>query len=169
MLALRCLALLESIVHFMSRYALIYCSVFGVPYAEGCRRWAELSCTKFIDVLIKGDIVGTSIMMNMLVFLIGTGLLAYFVGGLLFVQREIIGFLVGVAVLLGFVLFLVFMQPITVMTDTIFVCFAEDPERLRATDPELFDRLEGTYRSELSIRRSASRSRRSLNPINKLS
>jgi hypothetical protein len=148
-LALCVLAMLERIVHFMSRYALIYCSVFGVPYAEGCRRWAELSCTKFIDVLIKGDIIGMSIVMNMLVFLIGTGLVAYFAGGLLFVQKEIVGFLVGVAVLTGFVLSLVFLQPVTVMTDTLFVCFAEDPERLKATDPELFDRLEGTYKSEL--------------------
>jgi hypothetical protein len=38
------------------------------------------------------------------------------------------------------------------MVDTLFVCFVEDPERLRITNPELFEKLEATYRAGLTKR-----------------
>jgi hypothetical protein len=131
------LSLLEGIARFMSRYALIYCSVWGVPYKEGCRRWAELECTKFIHVLTDGTIVGDAVAMNGIVWLIGTGFVAWAVAT------------VGAAVGIGALMWMIVTQPVQAMVDTLFVCFAEEPERLKVTDRALFDRVESGYRGWL--------------------
>jgi hypothetical protein len=148
-LALCLLSLLEGIAKFMSRYALIYCSVWGVPYREGCRRWAELECTKFIDVLIDGSIIRNAIGMNGIVWLIGTGFVAWALAGAADAAAQAV---VVVAVVIAGLMWFIVTEPIQVMVDTLFVCFAEEPERLRVTDPALFDRLEAGYREWLGKR-----------------
>jgi hypothetical protein len=149
-LAMCLLALLEGFARFMSRYALIYCAVWGVPYGEGCRRWCELECTKFIGVIIDGDIVGMSMGMNAVAVFIGTGLVAWAIGK--GATNGLAGVVVAIAVVGGALIWALITQPVQVMVDTLFVCFAEDPERLRETDPATFESIEVIYRAGLSKR-----------------
>jgi hypothetical protein len=65
------LACLESCIQMITRYALIYCATFSVPFVEGCRRWAELARKKFVDCLITGNIIEECLAINWLVFSIG--------------------------------------------------------------------------------------------------
>ena len=146
-LAMCCISCLEVFVKWMSHYALIYCAVFGVPYKEGCRRWAELSCKKFVDVLIEGCVISNSLSYNFFLFTIGGALIGYGIGA-------IWGYLSAVLVCvftLIFVLciFIIFEQPILTITDTLFVCFAEAPEKLHTSAAELYNDFTELYNLSL--------------------
>jgi hypothetical protein len=151
MTVLRCLTLcllnlLERIARFMSRYALIYCGVFGVPYQEGCRRWLELSTKKWLDVLISGNLIDTALGFNGFVFVIGSGLIGWGVGELGFSGRQIeVIFAVIASVIFCWVVFALLKQPVIVMSDTLLLCWAEDPERLSETNPGLHETILAAY------------------------
>jgi hypothetical protein len=139
--ALCILDVLEVIFGYVSRYALIYCATFGVPFREGCRRWAELSVNRFADLLMSGSVIGMALLYNFVVFVVGTGLLGLGIGGL-------VGY--GLATCIGTILvmvaiFAVLVQPITAVSDTLLVCFGEAPERLRSSAAQLYDYLVEHY------------------------
>lgn len=48
LIALCLLSILECIFKFISHYGLIYCSLFGVPFFEGSRRFLELNHKKLL-------------------------------------------------------------------------------------------------------------------------
>ncbi|OHS97599.1 XYPPX repeat family protein [Tritrichomonas foetus] len=144
MCILRCL---ECCINFINRYALIYCATFGVPYREGCRRFTELRCNRFCDVIMSGCIISKVTDYNMLVFSIGACLTSYGLG---------YGFIKGDSVMAGalaaafgfvfaFALFEILRQPFIVMSDTLLVCFVEAPENLKSSANELYEILKGYY------------------------
>jgi hypothetical protein len=156
---LRCCALcilncLESCVKWMTRYALIYCGVFGVPFGEGCRRWAELSVKKFAEVIVNGCVIGEAIGLNFLMFVIGGALLGYGIGNLGFDHEPddhriaVLFALATAATTLA--VFSVLEKQIRALSDTIIVCFVEAPERLQSSALELYRLLADFYGKELT-------------------
>jgi hypothetical protein len=141
-IALCLLDLLESIARFMSRYALIYCGVFGVSYRDGCKRWLDLSLHHWVDVLISGNVIETALGLNMFGFVVGSGLIGWLLGIVRFPDENLAkGVLVLVSVALCWMVFSLFKQPVVVMSDTLLVCWAEDPERLKEINPALHERF----------------------------
>jgi hypothetical protein len=72
-LLLKCVArcileILKCFVRWISRYGLIYCATFGVPYLEGCRTWIELCCKRYAEVLCRGVIIEFALEYNSIVF-----------------------------------------------------------------------------------------------------
>jgi hypothetical protein len=158
---LRCLALcilacLESCVRWICRYALIYCAVFGVPFSEGCRRWAELSVKKFADVVVTGCVISRVIGMNLLLFTLGGALVAFGIGYLSYDRggtdlTNSILMAVGTG-MITLAIFSLLQQPIRAISDTILVCFVEEPDRLQSSAAELANILTGYYQAELMKR-----------------
>jgi hypothetical protein len=155
-LILRCLALcilscLEMCVKWIARYALIYCAVFGVPFSEGCRRWAELSVKKFVDVLVTGCVITRVLLLNLLLFAVGAGLIGFGVGYAVFDGKSDdsdVPALVAIGTaMITIAIFVVLEQPIRAMSDTILVCFAEAPERLESSAAELYNIIARYYKS----------------------
>ncbi|KAK8870613.1 hypothetical protein M9Y10_008500 [Tritrichomonas musculus] len=152
-LALCILSILESFAQWISHYALIYCSIFGVPYYEGCRRWAELEYTRFINVLIDGCVIRDALNYNMILFVIFSGLIShpislmFFKSGstpnILFVTLSVIFTLVGLTLM---------NDPISTMSDTLLVCFAESPATLKENNNDLYNILCRAYTNQLNAR-----------------
>jgi len=67
-------------VRWLNHYGLIYCAIFGVPYSEGCRRFTELSCKKYCDVIFEGCFIQTALTFNLFMFTIGSAALGFGVG-----------------------------------------------------------------------------------------
>jgi hypothetical protein len=160
---LRCIALclltiVECFVKWITRYGLIYCAIYGIPYVEGCRRWMELLCHRFLDVIVGGVIIGGALTFNEILFAIGAFGLGFGIGWGMFTGGDdftgiIFGILVGVmAMLLTFAIFAILAEPILTLSDTLLVCFAEAPERLQASHGELHDRLAKYYGKSLQQR-----------------
>jgi hypothetical protein len=151
---LRCLALcivtcLESCGCWITRYALIYCAVFGVPFREGCRRWAELSVKKFVDVIVGGCVINDAVGINLILFTVGGALVCFGIGygsysdsdtALASAMSLAFG---GAMASLG--IFMILEQPIIATSDTILVCFAEAPDRLVSSASELYQLLCAFY------------------------
>lgn len=153
---LRCIAMcvlniLECCLSFIIRYALIYCAIFGVPFKEACRRFAELQCNRFIDALIGGCMIGNALSYNMLTFSVGSAILGYGLGYWAFGKDTIIGciFTCIFALIFTLCIFMVFESPVETISDTIFVCFAESPEQLKTTANELYELFVDKYNVNL--------------------
>lgn len=155
-IALCILNLIESCLKFINRYALIYCSVFGVPFKEGCRRWAELNVHKFVDVLMSGNCIGTALTGNGAILIAGSAVLGYAIGLLVFNGSLDLHygkiFLCVFSLLLTLAIFAVMTQPITTIADTLLVCFAEEPEALKTSSNELYEELKSFYGEQLTRR-----------------
>jgi hypothetical protein len=155
-LALCILAILEACVKWINRYALIYCAVFGVPFKEGCRRWAELSVKKFVDVIVTGCIINRILGLNLLVFTLAAGFGSFGIGALAFedngTDHAFAILMLIAAVMLTLAIFIVLEQPIRAISDTLLVCFVEAPDRLQSSASELAHIMIGYYQEELGKR-----------------
>jgi hypothetical protein len=144
--ALCVLCILECIFKFIAHYGLIYCGLFGVPFFEGCQRFAKLQFTHFIDVLIGGNVI--SMATNIYIFFFS--LLGAF-GGLLiaFLIYHFNYYYMIFLPVFAFV-FSVFMmklvnRPLESLTDTLFICFVESPFRFFQMSPSISNLLREYY------------------------
>ena len=152
-IALCILCIIECCFSWINRYALIYCALFGVPYREGCRRFMELSCSKFIDVLFDGSIVSTALTYNLFVFVIGGAFLGFGFGYLLEDDNSYFRIFTCVfALFFTYAIYLICDFPIETICDTLFVCFAEAPEKLKTSANELYENCKDIYGKKIKKR-----------------
>jgi hypothetical protein len=124
----------------------------GVPFREGCRRWAELSSNRFVDVLMGGVSVKSAFVYNQLLFAIGSSLLGYG-SARTENEEEWMGILMAIiASLVTFALFEVWSAPILTMSDTVLMGFGEAREKLRSSAAPLYNLLTESYRAGLAER-----------------
>ena len=147
----RCiLCIIECFLNIITKYALIYCATFGVPFKEGCRRWLELESKLFVGTLVNSCIISTAIDMNSFIFGVGGGAIGL---GLSFLLMDNDILLIIFLTLAGFILTLCFISltstPIITFADTLFVCFCEHPENLKTTAYELYEKIVDIYGHEI--------------------
>lgn len=149
-IALCLLSILECIVQWINRYALIYCAVFGVPFGEGCRRFAELEVKKFAGVLINSCIVDTALTFNMFIFLFSSGLLGFGFTYITIPDSFLLKIFLPVAAVVFFIcIFVIIEMPASTLSDTLFICFIEKPENLKTTASELYEQIRHNYSKKL--------------------
>jgi hypothetical protein len=147
------LQIFQCFVTWINRYGLIYCAIFGVPYREGCRRWVELSCTRFAEVICSGTCIGIALGYNEVIFVVGTGLLGFGVGFAITGNIAPAGALtLAFALLFAYGVFEILSKPIITMSDTLLLCFMEAPAQMNSTASELADRFNECYSTELALR-----------------
>jgi hypothetical protein len=157
-IAICILLIIECIMKLVTRYALIYCAIFGLSFKQGCLRWLELSTDRFATLLAGGLIINLATSYNMILFAIGTGLLGFGIGYGVFDDAEwfsriLMSVLTCVfAALMSFALFAVYSEPVITMSDTLLVCFLEAPERLLSSAAELYESLKKYYMDELGVK-----------------
>ena len=143
------LGCIEAFISWMNKYGLIYCAIFGVPYTEGCRRYIELSCKKFCDVIMRSSIISIAIAFNLLIFVIGSGILGFAVGYWLYDELISEIYICCFTIVFAMMIFEVISNPIDVIPDTIMICFVEDPSRLMTTAHEMYEIIEKQYKEGL--------------------
>lgn len=147
--ALCILRIIECMIQWITRYALIYCAMFGIPFREGCRRWTELSCKKFVGVIMAGNCTSRVLTFNELVWTVASAIIGYAIGYTTQGtenEKIWIGAMTCVfACLFTFTIFVSLADPLLVVSDTLLVCFAEAPENLHTTASELYDKLVEYY------------------------
>jgi hypothetical protein len=164
-IAMCVLAILKCLVKWVNRYGLIYCATFGVPYIEGCRRWIELCCKRYAEVLVSGVIIEFALSFNSMVFVIGSALCGFGIGyamspdssdpyaGVSDWQRIMYGiFGLLFALLFTYAIFVILSEPIITMCDTLMLCFMECPGQMLSTAKDLADRFNKHYNTELMLK-----------------
>ena len=141
---------IEYIIRWMNKYGLIYCAIFGVPYTEGCRRYMELSCKKFCDVIMRSCIISNAISYNLIVFVAGAAVLGYAVGYWVYDDTLSEIYICSLTCIFAFIIFDLIAGPLEVIPDSILVCFVEDPSRLKTTAYELYEVINEQYDERLA-------------------
>lgn len=142
--ALNCiLSLLESYFSFMSRQALVYCAVFGCSYKEGCDRYHNNNFSAKISKLQHESIISGATSTNYLLFMVLAGVAVYY--GQSMIYHDNTDFVLMSVVFTEFLMlvFYTFINSlVTTASDTLFLCYLENPNSFLASNPELFQKFQ---------------------------
>jgi hypothetical protein len=148
MRAMRCcgrglICVFGSCLKYVNSDGLIYCGIYGIPYFEGGRRWAENLCKRFVQVFTDGVSIHVPLMTHACAFVVGPGALALAIS----YSDPDYGHVALPVVTLMFSLgiFWIVEKPILGYSDTILVCFIESHTQLRSSAPEMHEMLVAFY------------------------
>jgi len=147
---IRCfLGLIEGLIRYFNRYAFTQVAIYGKSYFQAARSTWELFCHHGLDVIINDDLTG------------GALSISCFLGGAV---TALAGGIVGLIVVpdswvvvasLGFFIGLSIMLLTTEIADsgvaTMFVCLAEEPQRMAEVAPAVHNKLRELYSGQSSL------------------
>jgi hypothetical protein len=128
----------------VSRYSLIYCAMFGVPASEGVKRWTKVSAKDIVDMVVNHTVIDKTFRF----YSYCAGATGGAIGGLIAKYlydsgSAEFGFMFAFSgACAGSGLFLVG-NPLKVISDTLFVGFAEAPLRLETGAREIYSLFQG--------------------------
>ncbi|OHS96208.1 hypothetical protein TRFO_10155 [Tritrichomonas foetus] len=142
--------IVHAAVGIIDRYALIYCSMFGVPASEGVKRWKIAAKRKIVKQVVNSCAVGATFGFYAYASMaIGTS-----IGGLL--ALKIFGkgtaaftFLCAISGTCAFNGLMLISKPLEVMSDTLFIGFSEAPLRLETGAQEVYKIFKGKAKEML--------------------
>lgn len=154
-----CTAGVQWIARYSNRYTLCYAAIYGNSYVESWKCMVQLMKQNGLDAVLNDTAVGGI----MLIAALCAGIIAGAVGlaiGLLFTLEaaKLVLFIVLTA-LVGFAVNFILLALMISAISTIFVCVSEQPEVLRDSFPELYNRLSEAY-NDANIRRQAKKDER---------
>jgi xanthosine utilization system XapX-like protein len=141
-----CIGMIEGLVDYFNTYAYTYCAMYGKAYLDAGKATWNLIKDRGVEAIINDNLVGN--VLGMGGFLIaGIGALV----GFLFIlikgttgsaqQPQVVITVVLINFLIGNVLFGIISSIVDSANVSFFVCLAEDPQALAATNPELFEKV----------------------------
>ncbi|CBH15735.1 hypothetical protein, conserved [Trypanosoma brucei gambiense DAL972] len=138
---LRCIFLciigcLERLMEYFNTYAFVHVAIYGCGYIEAAKMTWELCKQCVFSALFNDTLIDVTL--NLLVTC--GSLLVGSVVGLLF--RSWVAFALGFAV--SILVHLLIFSPVTSAVTTLFVCYAEVPEGLEHSSPDLYAALQRT-------------------------
>ncbi|OHS92764.1 hypothetical protein TRFO_12320 [Tritrichomonas foetus] len=139
-----CISIIKIVIGAIDRYSLIYCAMFGTPAKEGVKRWKIVAKKKIVDQVVNSCVISTTFKF----YAYASMAVGSCVGG--FIAREIfeVGsapfiFLCTIAATCAFNGLELVSVPLEVMSDTLFIGFAEAPLRLETGAKEVYDIFRG--------------------------
>ncbi|KAH0787050.1 XYPPX repeat family protein [Histomonas meleagridis] len=141
-----CLKPIEFCFKWINRFSLVYCSLFGIPFKEGCRRFTELICNKHVRTLVYKNILNISSAYQWYNFMVVALLIGYTIG--MVINRDDYDtkvFTVMFSFFSTMFLFLVIRFNFEGIADTFMICFMEAPDKLKASCPDLYNKLRKRY------------------------
>lgn len=155
--ALCLISIIEMLVIEINAYGLIYCALFGVPFGEGCIRFLRMDGQGLCRTLLSSCCISTAVNYNMVIFVFVAALAGLLAGYLIFYKNtentgdgmDLMIFTLCYSGSFTLGLFFVVAPLLITISDTIFVCYAEHPERLKTTASELDDVFNRLYQGNV--------------------
>ncbi|KAG9290148.1 hypothetical protein G9A89_010454 [Geosiphon pyriformis] len=137
------LSCIEGLVEYFNHYAYVEVAIFGKSYCEAAKDTWTLIKDRGVEAIINDNLIGNvlamgAIFIGVLCALFGYAYIKIFTSG--FDTTRIL-VLVLVCFLLGLMMTIVVTDAIDSGVTTTFVALAEQPDALRRTKPELFERI----------------------------
>jgi hypothetical protein len=126
------LGCLERMLEYFNTYAFVHVAIYGCGYIEAAKRTWKLAKECFFAAYFNDALVGTTI------FFVALGA-SGFIGVLTAVATG--WALGGVVFCLAFVIHMLVFRALESFVVTIFVCFAQQPQSLQVSSPELYAML----------------------------
>ncbi len=145
------LKMLEDVIRYISFYAYVHVAIYGKPFIASAKDTWQLITTHGVDVIINDNIVGTSMGIAVLMIAVINGVLGFLILNLVVLSDEpksIVFVYIGsfCAFLMGSLVAALPIQLITSGVSTTLVCYAENPQALERTKPELYHQITNQYR-----------------------
>jgi len=141
------LGCIDSIVQYFNHYAYVQVAIYGKSFCEAAKSTWAMFQNSGLEAIANDNLIDGVLWMGILFNAILTGAVGALVGYFLLADWGTTGIYVMfvASFFLGFVLMILSMQVVDSSVTCSFVCFAEDKEVLRRTNPELYQRLMETY------------------------
>jgi hypothetical protein len=144
------MATIDYTFQYFNRYAYVQVAVYGKTFCQSAKATWNMFLLHGIDAIVNDDFTGSVLFLGTLLSGVVTALVTGSACSLVGIGDENPeNYTVWVVILLAFVIGLVVgsatMEVLDSGVATVFVCFVEQPERLRLVDPEFHDKLRETY------------------------
>jgi len=137
------LACIEGLIRYFNKWAFAQVAIYGRSFCEASRATWDLLRSHGFEAIVNDNLIS---------YVLSTGCLA---GGALcgisggaagwFVIQKYWILCAVLSFIIGFTMFLMPAEVIDSGVTSYFVCFAQDPEILRRTNPDLYGKLVATY------------------------
>jgi len=148
---LRCfLAFFERLIQYFNRYAFAQVAIYGKTFCQSAKSTWDMFMSHGFDAVLNDDITG---MVLNTACVVG-GLFTAAVGGIIGLIQGGEGYeyaLAFVGFIIGFSITLIVVEVIDAGVATIFVCFVEEPERLRESNPHFYQKFSETYSGKCNL------------------
>lgn len=147
------LAIIESLVQYFNFYAYVHIAIYGKPFIPSAKDTWEMIKKHGVDVIINDCIVGTCLttaasFISRLVLVIVFGVAVLLVKFTDIAADLHVAIAYGCAVagfLVAFLVCLVTFQVVSSAVSSTLVCYAENPDALQRTKPELYHQITSKY------------------------
>lgn len=142
------LSLIGDMVEYFNVYAFTEVAIYGKSYCQAAKDTWTLCKERGIEAIINDNLIGNVLVIGALTVSCLSVMVTCGIGFILGVEEAVIYVVFGIiAFLFGYMVFAVVAQVINSGVATTFVCLCEDPDALRQTKPELWDKVKETYPS----------------------
>jgi len=143
------LSCLEDGIEYFNVYAFTEVAIYGKSYCDAAKDTWTLCKARGIEALINDNLIGNVLSIGALAIgCLSTAVTCSIGVIVLGIEEFIVIVIFGlVAFLVGAMIFSVVAQVINSGVATTFVCLCEDPDALRQTKPELWEKVRDTYPS----------------------
>jgi len=142
------LGCIDSLVRYFNHYAYCQVAIYGKSFVEAAKSTWRLFQTAGFEAIANDNLIDGVLWSGVLVNALITGAAAVGIA-VLYSHHEILLQMFIVGFVEGFLIMVMGMQVLDSAVACTFVCFAEDPNALRRTNPHLFQQLSATY--EISV------------------
>jgi len=143
------LSCLEDGIEYFNVYAFTEVAIYGKPYCQAAKDTWTLCKARGIEALINDNLIGNVLSIGALCVGCLSCVITCLYGVIILGIKSgaIVAVFGVVAFLVGMMMFSVVAQVINSGVATTFVCLCEDPDALRQTKPELWEKVRDTYPS----------------------
>ncbi|ORY08236.1 DUF580-domain-containing protein [Neocallimastix californiae] len=137
------LSCIGDILEYFNVYAFTEVAIYGKSYCQAAKDTWTLCKARGIDALINDNLIGNVLVIGSMAIGCLSALVTCILGFLILSINNVTSLIIyGVcAFLIGLMIFSVVAQVINSGVATTFVCLCEDPDALRQTKPELWEKL----------------------------
>jgi len=141
------LSCIEDGIEYFNIYAFTEVAIYGKPYCQAAKDTWTLCKARGIEALINDNIIGNVLGIGALAIACLSAVITFIVGVVFSIYIGTVAIFSGLSFLAGLMIFLVVSKVINSGVATTFVCLCEDPDALRHTKPELWEKVRDTYPS----------------------
>jgi len=141
------LSCIEDGIEYFNVYAYTEVAIYGKSYCQAAKDTWTLCKARGIEALINDNLIGNVLVIGALAVGCLAGTVTFFVGNIFDVELVANIIFTVIALFIGIMVFSVVAQVINSGVATTFVCLCEDPDALRQTKPELWEKVRDTYPS----------------------
>eukprot|EP01102_Stenamoeba_stenopodia_P019852 TRINITY_DN7584_c0_g1_i5.p1 TRINITY_DN7584_c0_g1~~TRINITY_DN7584_c0_g1_i5.p1 ORF type:complete len:540 (+),score=85.69 TRINITY_DN7584_c0_g1_i5:136-1755(+) len=146
------LSAIDGLVQYFNRYAYVQVAVYGKTFCQSAKATWNLFKLHGFEAIINDDFTGEVLSLGVLIGGVASALIGGIFGAVFTgIHQSQLPSIIFACFFIGIVLVLTMMEIIDSGVATIFVCFVEQPDRLRTVDPDYYQKFRESYGNNMGL------------------